>query len=493
MQRLLGISCGLDVHKDIIAACILMVNGTDVPEAVHETFTTMRGDLFRLREWLASHQCLNVAMESTGVYWKPIYEILEEVDGINLCLTNSHHMRNVPGRKNDKNDAEWIASLFMCGLLDKSFIPEKGIRDLREHTRFHVKLTQSRVRLVNRIEKLLQTHGFKLSSVLSSIVGVSGLRILEKLGMYGEVSVSDVRMALERGVKSTAEEIAYAINGKLPESSQLLLQLMLEGLRSYDKQLDIAYVAMMSIAQPYVQYIDLLATIPGIDRLSGTYIIAEIGVDMTRFLKGSGSLTSWAGLSPRDDKSAGKIISNKVMKGNSHIKSILCQCAWAATHTRNTRLSNWYWRNVNRLGQKTAIIAVARKLLVYAYHIIATASPYDHELDTANTEEIEALKLASAMRKVSASAAKAAASITAVSRDDTYADAVSKQNTRREDYGTLDEGQKSPVSDPIDSCCADASITQTPPDGLSHDSHVSFTESFVPKKRGRPKKNPTLG
>jgi len=127
---------------------------------------------------------------------------------------------------------------------------------------------------------------------------------------------------------------------------------MPEGLRSYDKQLEIVYLAMMRVAQPYMQYIELLATIPGIDLLSGAYIIAEIGVDMTRFLKGSGSLTSWAGLSPRDEKSAGKIISNKIMKGNSHVKSILCQCAWAATNTRNTRPSNWYWRNVNRLGQK---------------------------------------------------------------------------------------------------------------------------------------------
>ena len=135
----------------------------------------------RLRGWLTNHGCLNVAMESTGVFWKPVYEILEEVEGINLCLVNAHHMRNVPGRKTDQNDAEWIAQLYMCGLLDKSFVPEKGIRDLREYTRFYVKLTQSRVRQVNRIEKLLQTHGFKLSSVLSSIVGVSSLRILEKL------------------------------------------------------------------------------------------------------------------------------------------------------------------------------------------------------------------------------------------------------------------------------------------------------------------------
>jgi len=247
----------------MIAACILKARYCDTPEVIHEEFTTMRGDLFRLREWVQSHGCMDVAMESTGVYWKPTYGILEEVEGMNLCLTNAYHMRNVPGRKNDEDDAEWIAALFMCGLLNKSFVPERGIRDLREYTRYHVKLTQSRVRLLNRIEKLLQTHGFKLSSVLSSIDGVSGLSILEKLGKRGEVSVWEVRASLERGVKRTADEIAYAINGKLPVSSQMLLRTMLDSLFSYDMQLTEVFSGMMEIAQPYMPTILLMATIPG--------------------------------------------------------------------------------------------------------------------------------------------------------------------------------------------------------------------------------------
>jgi len=401
MQQLLGISCGLDVHRDLIEACTLTANGTGEPETTHETFTTMRGDLLKLREWLLDRGCPNVAMESTGVYWKPVHEILEEVEEMNLCLVNAHHMRNVPGRKNDKNDAEWIAALFMCGLLDKSFVPEKGIRNLREYTRYYVKLTQEKTRLVNRIEKHLQMHGFKLSSVLSSIVGVSGLRILGILRERGEVSIAAVENALARGVKRTAEEIAYAVNGKLTQSSQVLLGIMLDGLSSCDHQHEVVLREMQRVAEPYMSQIHLLSSIPGIDVLSATYIVAEIGVDMTRFPKGEASIVKWAGLSPRDDESAGKIKSKKILKGNQYVKSILCQCAWASTKTRNTRASNWYWRNVKRLGQKKAIIAVARKLLVYSFHMLSTGELYDTQLDVADTKKLNAMKLDAARRQVS--------------------------------------------------------------------------------------------
>ena len=488
MQQLLGVSCGLDIHKDMIAACILKARCHDAPEAIHEEFTTMRGDLLRLRDWIQSHGCMNVAMESTGVYWKPAYGVLEEVEGMNLCLTNAYHMRNVPGRKNDEDDAEWIAALFMCGLLNKSFVPERGIRDLREYTRYHVKLTQSRVRLLNRIEKLLQTHGFKLSSVLSSIDGISGLNILEKLGRHGEVSVSDVRGSLERGVKKTAEEIAYAINGKLPLSSQMLLRTMLEGLTSYDRQLDDVFSDMMGIAKPYMPTVLLLATIPGISILSATCIIAEIGVDMSQFVKGAASLTRWAGLVPRDDKSAGKVISNKILKGNSYVKAMLCQCAWAATKTRKTRLSNWYWGNAKRLGEKTAIIAVARKLLVYVYNIIATQKPYDNNLDVADAERIKAMKLASAMQQVSMLERKPPGAGTVEGKDAHDANTATK--TAKPKSGSKSKRQKSPFSDLDDLYRTVASNSTVIFDGQASIPIATsdMDAATVKKKRGRPKK-----
>jgi len=402
-------------------------------------------------------------------------------------------MRNVPGRKNDEDDAEWIAALFMCGLLNKSFVPERGIRDLREYTRYHVKLTQSRVRLLNRIEKLLQTHGFKLSSVLSSIDGVSGFSILEKLARQGEVSVSDVRASLARGVKKTADEIAYAINGKLPASSQLLLKTMLGSLCSYDWQLTEIFSDMMDIAQPYMPIILLLATIPGISILSATCIIAEIGVDMSQFLKGAASLTRWAGLVPRDDKSAGKVISNKILKGNSYVKAMLCQCAWAATKTRKTRLSNWYWGNVKRLGEKTAIIAVARKLLVYVYNIITTEKPYDNQLDVADTERIKAIKLESAKQQVAMLERKAPVdnTVDGVNTHDVNTDGKStKRNS-----GSKSKRQKSPFSSLDDlyhtiSSNPTVSFGEQAPTPIAPSAYDVATHK---KKRGRPRKNLSPG
>jgi transposase len=401
MQKILGISCGLDVHKETIEACVLISSNREEPEIIRESFTTMRGDLLRLREWLIGLGCVNVAMESTGVYWRPVYEILEEVPGMNLCLANARHMKNLPGRKTDVNDAEWISQLYMCGLLDKSFVPEKGIRDMREYTRFYTKIVQVRVSQLNRIEKFLQTHGFKLSSVLSSIDGVSSTRILEKLCEEGEVSASDVKGCLAGGVRKTADEIAYAINGKLSGVSRTLLRQLMDTLYSHNRTLADIYGGMRAASAPYEYAIMQLSTIPGISTLSASYIIAEIGVDMSAFAN-SGKIVSWAGLSPRNDESAGVIKSRKTTKGNNYVKTVLCQCAWAAVKTRDTRLSNWYWRNVKRLGEKKAIIAVARKLLCYIYCMLSTGELYNRELDKADTERYYTYKLDSAKQLISA-------------------------------------------------------------------------------------------
>ena len=522
MQKILSISCGLDVHKDLIEACILKVNGTDEPDAIRKSYTTLRDDVLELSDWLKEHGCMNVAMESTGVYWRPVYEILEEVEGINLCLVNAHHMRNVPGKKNDEDDAEWIASLYMCGLLEKSFVPEKGIRSLREFTRFYVKLNQSKNQQSNRIEKFLQTHGFKLSSVLSSVTGtVSGRRILEKLCTHGEVSVSDVEESLDRGVKKTVEEIAYAIVGKLTLTLQILLRMLLDSFYSIEKNMGALYENMQNASTPYKSFIALIDTIPGIDILAATYIIAEIGVDMSRF-KTVGHLVSWAGLCPRDDISAGKIKSKKIMKGNSYVKVILCQCAWAAVRTRNTRLSNWYWRNAKRLGEKKAIIAVARKLLCYIYYILSTGKPYDKELDKADTEKYRAYKLESAKKQilmldVGSKTPKAGASCDGNNETTNKAD-KSKTPSKTKNQGehkplnsdsssivSLDciaipekteQPIESPIPGPSDTAALDA-ITVHEKTGQLKESPIP--ESFdtvtsdaiiVPKKRGRPRKSP---
>jgi transposase len=474
MERLLPIASGLDIHKDIIEACIIKHNGYDGPVVERGTFTTLRGGLMELREWLMAHGCPNVAMESTGVFWRPVYELLEG-PGMNLTLVNSRHMKNLPGRKTDVKDAEWIAQLHLSGLLDGSYVPEKGIRDLREHARHYRKSDQDRVRSHNRLEKHLQAHGFKLSSVINDITGVSGMRILNKLCGQGEVGIEDVRACLARGVRKSAEEIAYAINGRMSEHPRALLRLQLDILHAHGQQKKVLMGNLESAALPYERQIGLLCGIPGIGWLAAVYIIAEIGVDMALFAVGpqwkdkSARIASWAGLCPRNDQSAGKIMSAKTMKGNNYVKTILVQCAHAAVKTRGTRLSNWYWRNAGRLGQKKAIIAVARKLLCYVFHILSTGMPYNDQLDKDNAEKIIASKLESAINMVSKSIGGVPATGGAIHSGTLDVKATDIILSLARQNGVLHQGQKSPVLPQVES-----------------------TIPTTAKKRGRPKKTPAV-
>ena len=389
-------SCGLDVHKDIIEACVIDEEG----EKHHRTFDTMRKSLYALRDWILSLKCLHVLMESTSVYWIPIYEILEEVTGMNVGVGNAQKMKQVPGRpKTDKADSDWIARLCMMGLVLKSFIVGRKFRELREYTRYHKKLVQERARQINRIEKLLQINGFKLSSVLSDITGASGLRLLKKLCDKGSVTLTEVEMLLHKRVKKPPEEIERAINGQMKLTSRLLLRRMLSRLTTCDKEIAEIYNMMAEHSQEYRAVIDQLRSIPGLGEQSVMYILAEISTEMTSF-KTAGHIAAWAGLAPKDNKSAGKLRFSKTQKANIYVKSVLIECAWAAVRTRNTRLSNWYWSNVKRIGNKKAIIAVARKLLVYIYAMLKSGESYDDSLDVADTENRKAEKLEAARKTV---------------------------------------------------------------------------------------------
>jgi len=389
-------SCGLDIHKDIIEACIIDEDGNR-----HlKTFDTMRKTLHDLKAWILSLKCLHVLMESTGVYWLPIYEILEEVDGMNVGVGNARHMKNVPGRpKTDREDSKWIARLCMVGLILKSFVVGRRFRELREYTRYYKKLTQDRARHKNRIEKLLQLNGFKLSSVISDIYGVSGFKLLNTLRAYGSVTLSQVKGALHKKIKKSPEEIERAINGRMKYTSQLLLGKMITRLDNCNKEMDEIYGMMSDISSDFEPQLRIIESIPGMGRLSGIYIIAEIGTDLSSF-RSSGHLTAWAGLAPKDHESAGKLKFSKTKKANIYVKSIMIECAWAAVKVRNTRISNWYWRNVKRLGEKKAITAVARKLLVYIYAMLKNGELYDGSLDVTDTETRKAEKLASAHKTV---------------------------------------------------------------------------------------------
>lgn len=389
-------SCGLDVHKDKIDACIIDEGG----EKHQRAFDTMRESLYALRDWIVSLECFHVLMESTSVYWMPIYEVLEEVPRMDVGVGNARQMKNVPGRpKTDKADSNWIARLCMVGFILKSFVVGRKFRELREYTRYHKKLVQERARQVNRIEKLLQMNGFKLSSVLSDITGASGLRLMKKLCNTGCVTLADVTDSLDRRVKKRPEEIERAINGRMKLTSRHLLRKMLSKLVRCEKETEEIYEMMVKLSKEHKPQIMLIDSIPGLGELSAMYIIAEISTDLSSF-KTANHITAWAGLAPKDKESAGKLKYSKTQKANIYIKSVLVECAWAAIKKRNTRLSNWYWSNVKRLGEKKAIIAVARKLLVYIYAMLKSGELYDDSLDVADTTKRKAEKLDSARKIV---------------------------------------------------------------------------------------------
>ena len=329
--------------------------------------------------WLLENQCFNVAMESTGVYWRPVYEACEEFLGNYQCLmvVNAHHMRNLPGRKSDVKDAQWIATLLRHGLLEPSFVPNRVIRNLREYSRLHRSLVQERATCSNRLEKFLQAHGFKLSSVLSSILGVSGRKLLTTLSQKGILSTIDVSDAVDKRVKRSLDDIRASVTGRLDSSERSYLKLLLRKVDALDEEITDILGLMKDLAQPYKIQIDQLDSIPGIDVAAALTIIAETSATPQDNFDSAKRLVSWAGLSPRNDESAGKIKSRKITKGSPYIKAILCQVAWAAVRTRNSSFHDWFWTHQGKLGRKKAIIAVARRILMLIYKLLKSGEFYD--------------------------------------------------------------------------------------------------------------------
>ena len=377
MQPILECCCGVDVHKDMIEACI--VKGIDNPELIRMQFSTFPNSLKDFTEWLYKNNCYHIAMESTGVYWRPVYEAIESYSPYyeNIIVANAHNMRNLPGRKTDVKDAQWIATLLQHGLLEPSFVPDRMIRDLREFSRTYKNAVSDKTRCLNRLEKFLQTHGFKLSSVLSDINSVSGMNILNLLALKGSLTVEEVSSVLRGKHKHTAEDIQKAICGTLNANECFLLQDFIDEVKHIQEHINKILDKMQEIAEPYSEIIERLDSIPGIDITAALLILAEIGDSPNKSFKSSKHLCSWAGLSPRNDESAGKIKSKKIMPGNPYVKSILCQAAWVAVKNRKTPLGNWFWSHQARLGKKKAIIAISRKILTLSYALISNNTFYD--------------------------------------------------------------------------------------------------------------------
>ena len=313
MQTLLELCCGLDVHKDSVVACIIKSNSFDSSknkdnvDVKIKTFSTMLSDLEKLKDWITENNCRHVAMESTGVYWYPVYETLETAfDGdITLLVTNARHMRNVPGKKTDIKDAQWIASLLRAGLLSGSFIPEGDVRELRQLTRYRRNIVQDVSQQKNRIEKTLQQAGFKLSTFLSDIFGVSGRNLINVLIKKGRFSQIDIDNETKRVSSAKKEEMKFALNGRLTRHQRDFLKLEIDHLDSLLTHQEQVEKSITLKSESFNDAIERLDTIPGIADSSATSIIAEIGTDMSKF-KTAEHFCSWAGLSPGNNESAGK-------------------------------------------------------------------------------------------------------------------------------------------------------------------------------------------
>ena len=364
--------CGLDVHKAIVVACLWMRDQYGKVHKEIQKFGTMTVDLVVLYDWLKARGVTHVAMESTGIFWKPIYNLLE--DEFQVLLINAEHIKRVPGRKTDVTDAEWIADLLAHGLLKGSFIPPKPIRELRDLTRYRKSLIDERVREVNRLHKLLETANIKLSCVASDVMGMSGRSMLEAL-LEGKTD-PEVLADLAKGkLRNKLPELKKALQGRFSTHHRFILEHILSHLDFLDETIEKISKEVATRTSPFDQLIKFMDTIPGVDRKTAEATIAEIGLDMERFPTHR-HLASWAGLCPGNHETAGKRKKGKTRKGDLWFRRYAIEMALAASRTKETYLNAFYHRLVRRKGHKKAVVAVAHTILVIIYHVIKHNVPY---------------------------------------------------------------------------------------------------------------------
>lgn len=335
-------------------------------------FGTMVKDLLELSDWLSERKVTHVAMESTGVYWQPVYNLLE--DDFEVWVVNARHIKNVPGRKTDVNDAQWIAELLRHGLMRPSFIPDRPQRELRELTRYRRRLIQQRAELVNRIQKVLEGSNIKLSSVATDIMGVSGRAILEAM-IAGERDPRKLAEMARGRLRNKIPELEQALCGLMGDHQRFMLQSQLRLLDFLDAEIDGLNEEVAERMSPFEEAIERADEITGIGRRAAEDILAEMGTDMSRF-PSADHLASWAKVSPGNNESAGKRKSGRTGKGNPWIKAALTEAAQAAAHTKDTYLSALYHRLARRRGKNRATIAVAHSILVSLYHMLKDATSY---------------------------------------------------------------------------------------------------------------------
>ena len=372
MQTLVECGCGLDVHQATVVACLLTVGKNGTVQRQMRTLGTTTRELVSLREWLQSAGCTHVAMESTGVYWKPIYAILEGF--FQVVVANAQHVKKVPGRKTEVKDAEWLADLLCHGLLRPSFVPPAPIRELRDLTRYRRKLVESQAAERNRLLKVLETANIKLASVASDVFGVSGRLMLEALA-EGKASAAEMAHLAKRALRKKLPELELALEGKMEEHHRFLLRMQLHRLQAAEQDLAQLEQRIHDKLQPYAAQLALLDEIPGVDWSLAAVIIAELGVNMSVFQSVS-QLSSWAGLCPENNESAGKRKSSRIPKGNVYLKTALVEAANASAKAKGTYLRDKFFRLKARRGYKRAVVAVAHKILAAIYHMLSQQLHY---------------------------------------------------------------------------------------------------------------------
>ncbi len=381
---------GADVHKRSISVQVLR-KGVHSKKDLQEvrTFGTMTRDLLELADWLTEAGCTIVAMESTGVYWKPVYNLLSAAD-IEVLLVNAKHIKNVPGRKTDVQDCQWIAQLLQHGLLTGSFIPSVEIWELRDLTRQRKQLVRQRVSNVQRIQKVLEDTNIKLSSVATDVTGKSGWEMLQRI-VAGEDNAERLAELARGRLRNKRDQLVLALEGRVTDHHRFMLRQHMKQIEFLDGEIEEFNQRIEEHSRPFEQNVPLLTSIPGVGETSAYALMAELGVNMDQF-PNEHHLSSWAGICPGNNESAGKHRSGKTRHGSKWLRSLLVEIAWCAVRTKGTYFHAQYRRLAARRGSKRAIVAVAHSILIVIYHIMKYQTPYqelgEHYFDTLNSERL---------------------------------------------------------------------------------------------------------
>lgn len=393
MEVLYPKCAGLDVHQANVVACVRIAQGAQAFQEVRTFETTTKG-LLALADWLRESGCTHVAMESTGVYWKPVWHVLE--GEFELVLANASHIRNVPGRKTDVNDAMWIADLLAHGLIRGSFVPPVAVQELRDLTRTRKQLVREMARHVQRIHKTLEDANIKIAVVISDILGASGRAFLAAL-VAGETDPEKLADLARGRLRASRAQIVDALRGRVREHHRFMLKLHLEQISALQKAIAELEARLGERLEPFREDMKLLQTMPGISCTAAQVIASEMGLDMKRFASDD-RLVSWAGMCPRSDESAGKRRSTRIRKGAPWLKTTLVQAAWAAVRTKNSYLRSLFHRLKARRGAMKAIVAVAASMLRSAYYMLTRRVPY-HDLGPTHFDSRNRARTASRLLK----------------------------------------------------------------------------------------------